>query len=372
MKDLEQTTTDMYNDFAYSYDILMNDVDYKKRTEYLCSLFNAFDRMPTLMLDLACGTGEFSNHFAKQGVSVIGVDVSYDMLSVAREKTAEAGNDILYLCQDAAELDLYGTIDGAICCLDSLNHITDYDRFCKAIGRVSLFLEKDRLFCGESARTTAKITTIHGMKYAEMIKNSAIYVAGTVFLAVLFPNISGYIVAKYKFKLNGFITNLAIVTMVIPTIGSVTTTYRFLESIGLLGSFWGVFLMSAGGFGFGFLLFRNFYAAIPWEYAESAFLDGASNWRVFISIMAPQARPIIVSIAIVSFISCWNDYYTPYMYLNDYPTVAFGLNAIYSKYQNSMPYVFAAMTFTTGVVLLLFCCFSKMIMNSMSAGGLKG
>lgn len=206
----------------------------------------------------------------------------------------------------------------------------------------------------------------------EMIKNSAIYVAGTVFLAVLFPNISGYIVAKYKFKLNGFITNLAIVTMVIPTIGSVTTTYRFLESIGLLGSFWGVFLMSAGGFGFGFLLFRNFYAAIPWEYAESAFLDGASNWRVFISIMAPQARPIIVSIAIVSFISCWNDYYTPYMYLNDYPTVAFGLNAIYSKYQNSMPYVFAAMTFTTGVVLVLFCCFSKMIMNSMSAGGLKG
>jgi ubiquinone/menaquinone biosynthesis C-methylase UbiE len=91
------------------------------------------------MLDLACGTGEFSNHFAQKGVSVIGVDISYDMLSVAREKTAEAGNDILYLCQDAAELDLYGTIDGAICCLDSLNHITDYEKFCKALERVSLF-----------------------------------------------------------------------------------------------------------------------------------------------------------------------------------------------------------------------------------------
>ena len=136
----------MYSDFAYSYDALMQDVDYKKRTEYLCSLFNAFDRMPTLMLDLACGTGEFSNRFAEKGVSVIGVDVSFDMLSLAREKSAEAGNDVLYLCQDAAELDLYGTIDGGICCLDSLNHITDYERFCKAIERVSLFLEKDRLF----------------------------------------------------------------------------------------------------------------------------------------------------------------------------------------------------------------------------------
>lgn len=151
----------MYNDFAYSYDALMTDVDYDKRAEYICALFQKFDRMPTLMLDLACGTGEFSNRFADEGVSVIGVDVSYDMLSIAREKTAELGNDILYLCQDAAELDLYGTIDGAICCLDSLNHITDYDRFCKAIERVSLFLEKDRLFIFD-VNTVYKHQTVLG------------------------------------------------------------------------------------------------------------------------------------------------------------------------------------------------------------------
>ena len=135
----------MYNDFAYNYDALMGDVDYDARTEYLCALFKKFDREPTLMLDLACGTGEFSNRFSRKNISVIGVDISYDMLSVAREKSADEGNDILYLCQDAAELDLYGTIDGAICCLDSLNHITDYQKFCAAVARVSLFLEKDNL-----------------------------------------------------------------------------------------------------------------------------------------------------------------------------------------------------------------------------------
>ncbi len=136
----------MYNSFSDFYDFLMLDVDYEKRTEYLCNLFKKFDRMPTLLLDLACGTGEFSNHFAKRNVSVIGVDISYDMLAVAREKSANENCDVLYLCQDASELDLYGTIDGAICCLDSLNHITDYDKFCKAIERTALFLEKDRLF----------------------------------------------------------------------------------------------------------------------------------------------------------------------------------------------------------------------------------
>ena len=53
---------------------------------------------------------------------------------------------MLYLCQPAEELDLYGTVDGAVCCLDSLNHITDYSAFCTAISKVSLFLEKERLF----------------------------------------------------------------------------------------------------------------------------------------------------------------------------------------------------------------------------------
>ena len=50
----------MYSEFAYSYDILMQNVNYQKRTDYLYSLFEKFDRAPTLMLDLACGTGEFS------------------------------------------------------------------------------------------------------------------------------------------------------------------------------------------------------------------------------------------------------------------------------------------------------------------------
>lgn len=136
----------MYGNFAQFYDSLMYDVDYKKRTAYLLKLFSKYGKKPTLLLDVACGTGGFSNCFAKQGVEVIGADMSEEMLSLAREKSAELGNDILYLCQKAQELDLYGTVDGAVCCLDSLNHITDYKELCKALGKISLFLEQDSLF----------------------------------------------------------------------------------------------------------------------------------------------------------------------------------------------------------------------------------
>lgn len=134
----------MYSSFAYFYDVFTENVDYKKRTDYICRLFKKYGKMPTLLLDAACGTGSFSVEFAKKGVSVIGADISPDMLSVAAEKCQ--GLDVLLVNSALSELDLYGTVDGAVCLLDSLNHITDYKDFCRSIARISLFLEKESLF----------------------------------------------------------------------------------------------------------------------------------------------------------------------------------------------------------------------------------
>ena len=114
-----------YGNFASVYDRLMSDVDYKARTDRLLQLFNKYDRTPSLILDLACGTGGFSNELAEKGLEGIGVDMSEEMLSAARENSARRGTDVLYLCQKAEELDLYGTVDGAVCCLDSRNAIPD-------------------------------------------------------------------------------------------------------------------------------------------------------------------------------------------------------------------------------------------------------
>ena len=131
-----------YGEFAYYYDELMADAEYEARVAYLKDIFKKYDRTPTLLLDLACGTGNIGGRMLEAGIDTIGVDCSEDMLSVAREKYPQ----MLLLCQDAAELELYGTVDGAVCCLDSLNHITDCDRFSKALARTALFLEPGRLF----------------------------------------------------------------------------------------------------------------------------------------------------------------------------------------------------------------------------------
>ena len=135
-----------YNVFSLFYDAFTDDVNYPERAKYILSLFEKFDRRPSLMLDLACGTGNFSVEFANEGIEVIGVDISEDMLGVAQEKNAELEKPVMYICQPAEELELFGTVDGAVCMLDSLNHITDYDGFKRAIARTALFLEEGRLF----------------------------------------------------------------------------------------------------------------------------------------------------------------------------------------------------------------------------------
>lgn len=136
----------IYSNFAYFYDKLTQNVDYKKRANYFNEILKNNGIKNGLLLDLACGTGNLSIELEKLGYDVIGVDGSNEMLSIAMEKKYDTDSNIMYLCQDMIDLDLYGTIDVAICALDSLNHIVDRDLLQDIIKRVSLFLNHNAIF----------------------------------------------------------------------------------------------------------------------------------------------------------------------------------------------------------------------------------
>ncbi|MBQ7597103.1 MAG: class I SAM-dependent methyltransferase [Clostridia bacterium] len=135
-----------YESFAALYDALTDNVDYDAMGAYLCDLLAAHGAGEGILLDLACGTGTLSAVFAAKGYDVIGVDASEEMLAEAQEKRIEAGFDALFLCQKMEELDLFGTIDAAVCTLDSLNHLTNPDAFCEALRRVALFMNDGGVF----------------------------------------------------------------------------------------------------------------------------------------------------------------------------------------------------------------------------------
>ena len=131
-----------YTEFAYVYDALTENADYPARCNTLCNLLAAHGAGEGILLDLACGTGTLTALLAARGYDVIGVDASQEMLSVAQQKSTAP----VFLCQRMEQLDLYGTIDAAVCTLDSLNHITDEPAFREALRRVALFMNDGGVF----------------------------------------------------------------------------------------------------------------------------------------------------------------------------------------------------------------------------------
>ncbi len=135
-----------YDVFASYYDALTGDVQYAARAAYLHALLQRYGMRDGMLLDLACGTGSMTLEMAKFGYEMIGVDASAEMLCAAQQKAMENGREILFLCQPMQRLDLYGTVRGAICTLDSLNHLTRPQDVRETIRRVALFMEPDGVF----------------------------------------------------------------------------------------------------------------------------------------------------------------------------------------------------------------------------------
>ena len=135
-----------YCDFAFVYDRLTGNVDYPERADYIRTLFKRHGVADGAdVLDLACGTGTLTLELS-ENYSMIGVDNSPEMLSQAQEKMYDAEKQILFLCQDMTELDLYGTVDAAVCMLDSLNHLETPEDIRKVIGKVGLFMNHGGIF----------------------------------------------------------------------------------------------------------------------------------------------------------------------------------------------------------------------------------
>lgn len=135
-----------YSVFAQYYDELTANVEYPKRAEYLLELMKRLHHAPGLTLDLACGTGSLTLELYRRGVDIYGIDGSVEMLSEARTKCAEAGADILFLCQDMRSIDLYGTVNTVICSLDSLNHLKNEEELQRVFSKVSFFMDPEGYF----------------------------------------------------------------------------------------------------------------------------------------------------------------------------------------------------------------------------------
>ena len=116
-----------YRFLAPWYDKLTGDVPYERFADFYEAEFRRNGGEFKLLLDLCCGTGTLTDVLSRRGYEMIAVDSSVEMLMEAQSKSAGLETPPLFLCQDAAALDLYGTVDAAVCSLDGMNYIPPED-----------------------------------------------------------------------------------------------------------------------------------------------------------------------------------------------------------------------------------------------------
>lgn len=154
---------DGYRALARVYDRLNAEIDYRGWADFVESCFACYlKEKPTLLLDLACGTGSMTLSLADRGYDMIGVDGSMDMLSVAYERAYEREMPApLFLHQDMRSFELYGTVGAVTCCLDSINYLLSEADVERCLACVHNYLDPDGLFLFD-VNTPYKFKHVYG------------------------------------------------------------------------------------------------------------------------------------------------------------------------------------------------------------------
>ena len=156
-----------YDALAASYDDLTVDVQYERRADFIEKLFRR-SRIPVhTVLDLACGTGAMTWLLTGRGYELIAVDGSEDMLAAAMGKSGTVeGVAPIFLHQSMPKLDLYGTVDAAICCLDSLNYLTRPADVQRTFQRLHLFISPGGLLAFD-VRLPERLAALDGQVFLD-------------------------------------------------------------------------------------------------------------------------------------------------------------------------------------------------------------
>ncbi len=223
--------------------------------------------------------------------------------------------------------------------------------------------------------------------YAEVFKlfNLGSMLFNSLSLSLTIPTASlfatacvSYAVAKYKFPGRRILYFIAISIMFIPTTGSLPVMFRLMHDLQLYDTLPGMIIKGASGFGFNFLILYGIFSGVSSTYAEAAKIDGASNWRIFLQIMIPQAKSTMFAVWILAFIGNWNDYASAYMFFPSHETLAVGLKRVSDNittagaYVLDYPKLFAAVIITITPVIIIFSACQRQIIRLNMGGGIKG
>jgi ABC-type glycerol-3-phosphate transport system permease component len=215
---------------------------------------------------------------------------------------------------------------------------------------------------------------------ADMFKNS-MFVAGfgTIF-SVTISCFAAYPIARIKFRLAHPLLLFFLIGIMIPYMLTAIPLYMKIEDIrqqyDIDSRLILVVLYTVSGFSFNTYVMTGFYKTLPYEMEEAATLDGATPFRTFWQVMLPLVRPGIASLAILNFVSLWNEFFYALIFTHDAAnyTVTLGLVVLDQQavYSGKWVVLFASMTLTMIPVLIIFAVLQRQIVRGLTVGAIKG
>ena len=208
---------------------------------------------------------------------------------------------------------------------------------------------------------------------ARYLLNSFIIASATMGVSLLLNVMAGYAFAKLRFAGRERIFALLLAALVIPGQVAMMPLFLMLKQMGLVNTYAGAVVPGMAGI-FGIFLVRQYARTIPDELLEAARMDGAGEFRIFWQIVLPALKPILVTLAIFSFLGSWNDFMWPLIVLSDNQlhTLPVALASLSREHVQDNELMMAGSVVTVVPVLLLFLALQRHYLQGLLMGSVKG
>ncbi len=214
---------------------------------------------------------------------------------------------------------------------------------------------------------------IQAMPYRQYLRNTLLLACGSVIGSVVSCSLVAYGFARIEWRGRNVMFGVLIATMLLPWHVTMIPRFLLLRELGLYNSLGALIAPTFLGDAFFIFLLRQFFLTIPKELSEAGRLDGLSEWGVFSRIVIPLSVPALTTVALFQFVTSWNDFSGPLLYLSDpekFP-LAYGLEQFVSSYSDQTHLLMAAATMFTLPIVVLFFLTQRTFLKGIATTGLK-
>jgi len=205
------------------------------------------------------------------------------------------------------------------------------------------------------------------------LANSMLLAVAATALSLVFNVMAGYAFAKLRFRGRDRLFRLMLGALVIPGQVAMVPLFLLLKEMGLVNSYGGIIVPALASI-FGIFLVRQYALSIPDDLLEAARIDGASEWRIFVEVVVPLLKPIIVTLAVFTLLGTWNDFMWPLIVLSDQDlyTLPVALASLSREHVQDDELMMAGAVLTTLPVLVVFLSLQRYYMQGLMLGAVKG